>query len=122
MSFIEFAATKMRSISRKKPFKAMTRTGLKPHCIATGAARRVVMAMSSDTASAGQVVGRPKRRYGAQRYDRQYPVHEGHINLSALEAGGVQHRRAGEEAKLDCLLGQRECAGNDRLRCDEKAA
>jgi hypothetical protein len=32
----------------------------------------------------------------------------GHINLSALEAGGVQHARAGEEAELDCLLGQRD--------------
>jgi hypothetical protein len=34
--------------------------------------------------------------------------------------GGVKHRRAGEEAELDRLLGQRECAGNDRLRRDDR--
>ena len=69
---------------------------------------------------AGQIVGRPERHHRAQRCNRQCPVHEGHINLSALEAGGVQHRRTWEEAELDCLLGQRERAGNDRLRRDDR--
>jgi hypothetical protein len=80
MSFIEFAATKMRSISRKKPFTAITRTGLEApldrhwRCQKgrDGHEQRY-----SYSVRAGQVVGRPKRHYGAQRYDRQCSVHEG---------------------------------------------
>ena len=49
-SLVEFAAKKMQSMARKKPFTAMTTSGGYPHWIATSAASNVVMAISSATA------------------------------------------------------------------------
>ena len=49
-SFGRFAAKKVRSISRKKPLTATTRSGLKPHFNAISAASPVVIAISNETA------------------------------------------------------------------------
>jgi hypothetical protein len=43
-SFIEFAAKNTRSMIRKAPLTTTTRKGLNPHCMATMAAKKAVIA------------------------------------------------------------------------------
>src|SRR5262245_37098160 len=49
-SFSELAEKNTRSITRNRPLTANTSGKLKPHWIATSAARNVVIAISNDTA------------------------------------------------------------------------
>ena len=68
--------------------------------------------------SAGERLGGAEADHCDQRPGGERPVHERHVDLADLGAGGVHDVHAREEPELDRLLGERIGAGDDRLRRD----
>ena len=64
----------------------------------------------------GKIVRRAEANGRSEGGDRQGPIDDRHIDLAPLLARGVEHAQPWKKPELDCLLGERKCAGDDRLR------
>ena len=63
-------------------------------------------------------VGRLERQDECHGAEPERPIDAGHVDLTDLGARRVDQSHPRHEAELHRLLGQRECPGDQRLRCD----
>jgi hypothetical protein len=59
---------------------------------------------NSDPVGAAERIRRAEHDDSAERAGREQPVHDRHVDLSFIVAGGVQHAHARQETQLDRLL------------------